>query len=347
MLAPDNAAEDAGRGGACGDTSAARPARRWTGWTRLEPISARRLPPAPQDWVRGRAHAELARWPSRRGDRAGGRRRARQAEALCQKGNDPLRRRRPDSCRGAPVAGKVKTWVWVVVGIAVVGDPRRRRHGRRRVLLRLAAHRTRKAATRRAPPREFDAVKARFTGQKPLIELDERGRFLRSNTDRPAPATAPARKLYLLAFDPDDEAARAGDGAVLAAADEAEQRHHRLQRQPDGSRGPELTVEDLERFGPTLIVDQRTRAASVSSSGRGSCPLGATPAARITFLPANRTLPPVAPAHGADVFCPVELLARGSHDTSYLVPVLGAASRCGAGRRAVGPARFSEYGSSS
>ena len=32
---------------------------------------------------------------------------------------------------------------------------------------------------------EFEQAKAQFTGQKPLIELDERGQFLRANPDRP------------------------------------------------------------------------------------------------------------------------------------------------------------------
>jgi tetratricopeptide (TPR) repeat protein len=42
-----------------------------------------------QEWVRGRAHAELARLALRGGDRENARSFAARAEALCQQGNDP------------------------------------------------------------------------------------------------------------------------------------------------------------------------------------------------------------------------------------------------------------------
>jgi tetratricopeptide (TPR) repeat protein len=45
--------------------------------------------PGAQDWVRGRASAELARLAIRTGDRAGGRALALQAESLCRQGSDP------------------------------------------------------------------------------------------------------------------------------------------------------------------------------------------------------------------------------------------------------------------
>lgn len=44
--------------------------------------------PGAQDWVRGRAHTELARLAMRGGDRAGARELAVRAESLCQQGND-------------------------------------------------------------------------------------------------------------------------------------------------------------------------------------------------------------------------------------------------------------------
>ena len=45
--------------------------------------------PGAQDWVRGRANAELARVAIRTGDREGGRTLALRAESLCQQGSDP------------------------------------------------------------------------------------------------------------------------------------------------------------------------------------------------------------------------------------------------------------------
>ena len=81
------------------------------------------------------------------------------------------------------MAGKVKTWVWVVLAIVVIG-----------VLGVIAMagvglyffsqHIETKAASPTQAARDFEQVTVRFTGQKPLIELDERGRYLRSHTDR-------------------------------------------------------------------------------------------------------------------------------------------------------------------
>jgi hypothetical protein len=153
------------------------------------------------------------------------------------------------------VAGKVKTWVWVVIGVAVtciLG------------LVALAAigfyfvsqHVETRPATAAAAATEFEAVKAGFEGQKPLIELDRDGRFLRAHTDHPAPANATApTNLHLLAFDP-------SDGRIVRFTIP----FWLLRRRPgnatidlSGNRMDledlRLTVEDLERYGPAVIVD--------------------------------------------------------------------------------------------
>lgn len=157
------------------------------------------------------------------------------------------------------MAVKVKTWIWVIVGIAGVGIL---------CVIAMAAagiyYFTQNIEARKATPAvaasEFDAVRERFRGQKPLIELDERGRFLRSNTDRPAPDN-PKRPehLYVLAFDPDDE------GLVKVTIPFWLLRLKTGNSRIDfGSGGVDfedlkLSVEDLERFGPTLILDQTNR----------------------------------------------------------------------------------------
>jgi len=43
----------------------------------------------PQPWVNGRARVELSRLALKRGDRTGAANEARQAETLCERGNDP------------------------------------------------------------------------------------------------------------------------------------------------------------------------------------------------------------------------------------------------------------------
>lgn len=157
------------------------------------------------------------------------------------------------------MAGKVKTWVWVVVGIAllcILGVV---------AIAAVAIYFTTQSlemheASPAAASREFEEVKAKFGGQKALIELDSRGRLARTNPDRPAQDSAPRPdKLHVLAFDPDD-------GRVVRVSVP----FWLLRLKTGGGRidfngsrmdleDLKLSVEDLERYGPTLIVDHTTR----------------------------------------------------------------------------------------
>ena len=152
---------------------------------------------------------------------------------------------------------KVKTWVWVVVAICVAG-----------ILCVVAAaaaglwfvktHMDITPATSTSASSEFERVRQQFASQKPLIELDDRGRFLRANTDRPTSDQQP-QTLYVLAYSP-DEGGRVvrvnipfwllrlkGHSSILVGG-----------RNVDLAE-LKLTVEDLERYGPTLILDQDDR----------------------------------------------------------------------------------------
>jgi hypothetical protein len=154
------------------------------------------------------------------------------------------------------MAIKLKTWIWVVVGVATVCIL---------FVIAMAAagiyYFTKNIEARKATPTvaasEFEAVRTRFRGQRPLIELDERGRFLRSNTGRPAPEHPQSPDaLYVLAFDPDDE------GLVKVTVPfwllRLKMRHTKIDLGGSSMdlEDLKLTVEDLERFGPTLILDQ-------------------------------------------------------------------------------------------
>ena len=155
------------------------------------------------------------------------------------------------------MAAKVKTWVWVVIAIAVLG------------ILGIVAvagvgfyffskHVDTKVVSRKGASEEFEQVKARFIGQKPLIELDEHGRFLRSNPDRESrPGTRTPEELFVLAFDPDDKRIV----RVMIPFWLLRLKSHRATVDFNGGRldleDLKLTVEDLERFGPTLIVDHQ------------------------------------------------------------------------------------------
>lgn len=152
------------------------------------------------------------------------------------------------------MAGKVKTWVWVVIGVVVAG-----------VLLVVALagagiyffsqHVKASHTTASGAAAEFDAVRARFAGQKPLIELDARGNFLRANTDRPGGSVRP-ETLHVLAFDPDD-------GGLVRMSIPFWLLRMKMRGAVSFGRGGmdledlKLTVEDLDRYGPSLVLDQR------------------------------------------------------------------------------------------
>ena len=153
------------------------------------------------------------------------------------------------------MAGKVKTWVWVLLGVivtCVVGV----------VAVAGAGFYffTRHIETRTVSPatatREFEEVKAQFVGQKALVELDRHGSFVRSNPERPAARNGRVpEELNVMAFDPDD-------GRVVRIKIPfwlLRLKTHGSNINFNGRRMDledlKLSVADLERFGPTLIVD--------------------------------------------------------------------------------------------
>ena len=157
------------------------------------------------------------------------------------------------------MAGRVKTWVWVVVGIfavIVVGLVGLAGAGYYFVRKTIETQKV----TGPAASHEFDSVRARFAGQLPLIELDENGEFLRANTNREPPKNARRPEtLVVMAHDPDD------GGLVRVKLP-----FWLLRMNPESGKinfGHErmnledlkLTVRDLERYGPALILDQRGR----------------------------------------------------------------------------------------
>ena len=154
---------------------------------------------------------------------------------------------------------KVKTWVWVVIGIVAAGFV---------CLIALAAaglwfartHIQVQQTTSSSIAKEFDDVHARFASQKPLIEVDDRGHFVRANTDRPAGSPKP-ESLHILAFSAkDDKVVRMsipfwllrlkGPGNRITLGGRAD-----FNGSDFDLRRMNITEEDLERYGPTLIVD--------------------------------------------------------------------------------------------
>ena len=155
---------------------------------------------------------------------------------------------------------KVKTWVWIVagvIGIGIIGIVTMAAAG----LWFVRSHVDVRSTTETAATNDFDAVRARFSTQKPLIELDDHGEFIRANTDRPAGTTRP-ESLSVMAFDPDEEKVvrvdlpfwllrlKSGGSRISVGGGDVDLRKLRL------------TVEDLEHFGPTLILDQKDHRGS-------------------------------------------------------------------------------------
>ena len=155
------------------------------------------------------------------------------------------------------MAVKVKTWVWIVVAIVVVG------------ILGLIAvaglgfyfasqHFETRAASPASAAKDFAEIRARFTGQPPLIELDDRGHFVRANKTRPAPPQVKTPdNLYVLAYDADEgRLVRLTIPFWLLRLKTGGQSIDFNGRHMD-LEDLKLSVEDLERYGPTLIAEHK------------------------------------------------------------------------------------------
>ena len=101
---------------------------------------------------------------------------------------------------------------------------------------------------------EFDAVRARFAGKQPLFQLvDDRAQMVSDPSAKPAAAAPDA--VHLLAWDEDEEQLvkfsipfwllRLKSGPIRISAYAAD----------FNDRGLSFTVEDLERYGPGLLLD--------------------------------------------------------------------------------------------
>ena len=156
------------------------------------------------------------------------------------------------------MAGRARTWVWVVVGIVVfciLGLVAMAAAG----LWFAKTHIDIQTVSSMTASEDFARVRKQFSTQKPLIELDERGHFEHANTNRPSGPHRP-EALHVMAFDPDDGKVvrmeipfwllrlKVGGARISMGGDAIDLKDLRL------------SVEDLERFGPTLIVDHKGRS---------------------------------------------------------------------------------------
>lgn len=153
------------------------------------------------------------------------------------------------------MAGKVKAWVWIVVGVVVLGILG--------VIAMAAAglwfvksHVDIRPASTAVVAADFQGIRARFQNQKPLIELDERGNFMRANADRPAGTQRP-QTLNIMAFDSHDERVVRMDLPFWLLRLKMRGARFNVGGSNVDLAKLRITVEDLERYGPTLILDQK------------------------------------------------------------------------------------------
>jgi hypothetical protein len=151
-------------------------------------------------------------------------------------------------------APKKRTWVWVLVGVVFVlfvlaiGG----------ILFSVAFFRQNMSVNAMSVNRateEFDAVRARFPGQAPLIQfVDDRPQYVADRATR-APSTTPLKTMHVMAWDEDEEQLvrfsipfwllRLKSGPIQLSA----------YSQGWDDRGVSFKVEDIERAGPGLILD--------------------------------------------------------------------------------------------
>jgi len=109
--------------------------------------------------------------------------------------------------------------------------------------------------------RTFAEARARFEGQNPIIQIEDRDGIIRTRIDRPppdVPAGPVPEKMYVMAYDPDEGRIvrlslpfwllRLGNkGSLRFSSDRTQLSFQHLN----------LTVDDLTRYGPALLVDQK------------------------------------------------------------------------------------------
>jgi hypothetical protein len=155
------------------------------------------------------------------------------------------------------LANKIPTWVWVVIGIVAVCAI---------CLVAVAAMGVffvaRQVDTESASPatadQRFERARAQFKDQKPLIELDEDDNVKATNMDQPTGEVRKLESLSVMAWDSDDEKLVRVDVPFWLL---------RLKDDPldilsdSGIHGHRIriTVADIERMGPRLLIDHRGR----------------------------------------------------------------------------------------
>lgn len=158
------------------------------------------------------------------------------------------------------MAHRSKTWIWIAVaalGVLILGVFAILAGG---VFLVARQVETQPASTGSAE-RAFAEVRSQFEGQNPIIQIEERDGLIRTRIDRPppdVPAGPVPETMVVMAYDPTEGRIvrlslpfwllRLGNkGSLRFSSDRTRLSFEHLN----------LTVDDLTRYGPALLVDQK------------------------------------------------------------------------------------------
>lgn len=154
---------------------------------------------------------------------------------------------------------KSKTWIWVVVALlaagfvaflAVVGAG----------FLFVARQVQTEPASAASAADAFAAARARFEGQEPVIQIQMGGGIVRTRITRKAPAEAAGpspESMHVMVWDPKEgRIVRVSLPFWLLRLSNRGSIHFSSERTHLSFEHLELTVDDLAKYGPALIVDQ-------------------------------------------------------------------------------------------
>ena len=153
---------------------------------------------------------------------------------------------------------KKRTWVWIVLGVLFVlfvvamGG----------IIFSVSFLRQSMTITDVSPSsadEQFEAVRAKFGGQKPLIQMvDGRPQYVGDRTNAP-PSTTPLKTMHVMAWD--DEEGKLATFSLPFWLLRLKSGPIQLSAYSQGwdDRGVSFRVEDLEKHGPGLLMDLTER----------------------------------------------------------------------------------------
>jgi hypothetical protein len=155
-----------------------------------------------------------------------------------------------------------KKWIWIAVGLlaaallacgGLIGT----------VVYLSLRHLNVQRVSVESADREFDQVRARFAGKTPLIEIDE------ENWERPrihqppeaAAAHAPLQTMHIMAWDEREGKLVKMDLPFWILRTNTRHKSYIFSANDFGDlERLNLSAEDLERYGPGLLLDHRSRS---------------------------------------------------------------------------------------